>query len=829
MASCQTGSFTGPTMRLLLLMLIVCGTSFLYFFGGSSDSMSVSSSTSLRRTLITRRIRESALVITKKQSFARAGDQNVLVSDASQDIHQQQKGDEIEINVAQQSMTTTADVPPQQEEETVPTTPALSKEEQRRNRIEHFNGYDLLKYDDLLRVVEKEQQKFIDKLKIDYGEENYNKMFTKTVNDQTVSVGRELFISPTKDTTTNSYGLSWDRIKKKMMLKVLNVQKNIILQEQEGQETRNNYDDYHYSKFTYTNGGHSASAGHGNFFNESYTVVMSDAVQDIFNSLGIQFVSRQYAMGGMRSGIEIALCVQSIFGTGGAGGGDDNIDGGLDVLNWDYGMCDGNDFFKHLLYTYHTAIMNNYNSAADNSNAAGMPVHITMNAFGFLFARRLDNLIHIEKNGMAAFYMAEDVYKKDVMKNIPDTLGLDDEQIKNMPKYIRALKCGDKEVESGEPYCDDYKYNEFTCSDRSFKASWHPGWKIHALQGNLLALFFMEVLNDAVKELASHLQNINDNQQQLQQVQSLIDELMKEEIHNYELFQASDIIEDIASGMIGVAEDDSTKEMASTLIKNGDSATAENILSHQDIVDFLQIIYKKPSFCHTVLLPSDIRYRNLTTTTADNNHYNINGNERIDYDNSNYDTGVTREYANENPNTNPSPSSDDDIPSMRFVYDENKRQDFCPDTLNIDYKDYYYINQVDGWNQLTLPNEKEQKYYFPNNDDGHNFKGIIFICPLTCDWGNCPNGELLGGIKGNVVELGGPAADATDNQPQKLDINIEINDEPVTRFVKLGDCFLTQSQGGNHYWKQNNDNQYKVKIRVNEAESYLRLTSFIII
>ena len=44
--------------------------------------------------------------------------------------------------------------------------------------------------------------------------------------------------------------------------------------------------------YIWATGGHSASAGHGNLYNESYTAFMERDVKDIFGSIGIDFHGR---------------------------------------------------------------------------------------------------------------------------------------------------------------------------------------------------------------------------------------------------------------------------------------------------------------------------------------------------------------------------------------------------------------------------------------------------------------------------------------------------------------------------------------------------------
>jgi len=60
--------------------------------------------------------------------------------------------------------------------------------------------------------------------------------------------------------------------------------------------------------FTWAVGGHSAAAGHGDLFHQSYGAVLEKAAQPAFAALGIEFRSKNYAMGATSSGPDQA-CV----------------------------------------------------------------------------------------------------------------------------------------------------------------------------------------------------------------------------------------------------------------------------------------------------------------------------------------------------------------------------------------------------------------------------------------------------------------------------------------------------------------------------------------
>ena len=86
-------------------------------------------------------------------------------------------------------------------------------------------------------------------------------------------------------------------------------------------------------KFTVVLGGHSAAAGHGNHFRQSYLMQFHRIVAPVFARLGVQLVTRNLSQGGLGT-IQNALGMGSLYG--------DEID----LLLWDsgtfavvYGVC----------------------------------------------------------------------------------------------------------------------------------------------------------------------------------------------------------------------------------------------------------------------------------------------------------------------------------------------------------------------------------------------------------------------------------------------------------------------------------------------------------
>ena len=67
---------------------------------------------------------------------------------------------------------------------------------------------------------------------------------------------------------------------------------------------------------------------------------MEKDLTPIFGAIGIQFVGRNYAMGGEKSAPEISACFEQVFGSD------------VDVSSWDYAMTDGSDTWR-LVFGFH--------------------------------------------------------------------------------------------------------------------------------------------------------------------------------------------------------------------------------------------------------------------------------------------------------------------------------------------------------------------------------------------------------------------------------------------------------------------------------------------
>ena len=434
----------------------------------------------------------------------------------------------------------------------------------RSNQHLRRRGGDPLDPHFLLKAVEKEREKLHNMLRDDYGEEAFKLMWLKKENDQVI--GEKVCVSP--DPPLN---VSYIKLRRKLQMKVLQVQIRILDEGKnlEGCDCTISEPAMHrrlqqrvvlptippfYERFVWVTGGHSSAAGHGNLFNESYTAFMERGVKDVFRSVGIDFVGRNHAMGGMNSAPQLALCNEAVYGND------------ADVITWDFGMTDGKAHWKTNFFASRTGLHSN------------RPIHFSIGNRGRNYKNRMGMLKLAEEAGVPTLQLLPNV-EADVAVAVPDSFGLSDEELAKLGPYARYFKC--KGALEKEDKCGDLKYNVNVCPNRRFKASWHPGWRQHATTGNILALFLTETMIDALKVL---IESPEDPRQ-------LYDRLLKEEDVEYAKFFTS-TVPDVTEGLI-------SQELVAAGLKS-------------------QYFFRNKAICKTALLPAQTRFLGIMTDSKEN-------------------------------------------------------------------------------------------------------------------------------------------------------------------------------------------------------------------
>lgn len=218
--------------------------------------------------------------------------------------------------------------------------------------------------------------------------------------------------------------------------------------------------------FTFIMGGHSAAAGHGNHFKQSYTMQAHRVLEPVFSNLGVQLISRNLAQGGLGT-IHSALGSADIYG--------DEID----FIMWDSGMTEGRD-----------------GKAVDMFGRQA------------LLSNRVPAIWNLNQDVLELYYEHCDA---DIGSLGTGELGipvtLDEKHAETLPYAVQYHTC---DSEHGD-MCREHKYmaNCWVEGDDVMlpkrqndkpggQASWHPGFRWHQLVGRILAYTVLTGLKEAI-------------------------------------------------------------------------------------------------------------------------------------------------------------------------------------------------------------------------------------------------------------------------------------------------------------------------------------------
>jgi hypothetical protein len=224
--------------------------------------------------------------------------------------------------------------------------------------------------------------------------------------------------------------------------------------------------------FTVVLGGHSAAAGHGNHFHQSYVMQFHRIMSPIFARLGVKLITRNISQGGLGT-------MHNVLGAGSLYGSE------IDLLLWDSGMTEPS------------------------------PVHIDLFIRqGLIGGNRVPVIWGGNFEVFAALHEKADV---DVGEFGSGTDGIpvltDESQALTMPYAARYMKCDHdrQDVCDREPrFCatcwiarddvpnPDEVFDKIDPKPGS-QVKWHPGWRKHQLVGRVLAFAVLDALQVAIQ------------------------------------------------------------------------------------------------------------------------------------------------------------------------------------------------------------------------------------------------------------------------------------------------------------------------------------------
>jgi len=534
-------------------------------------------------------------------------------------------------------------------------------------RISKFGG-DLLNVTDVVRMANQAREETVANLREKYGI-HFDKLF---VDSETKSPGeRYKGMKPVEDISTY-------RLRRKLKLKVLRLlqevrerESNVLgcdcVQRQgkaagspdEGVESIPDF----YGKYVFANGGHSQAAAHGNRYSESYTAVLTEDLKPVWKAMGIDFVGRNYAVGGMPATPIVSTCSKETFGTD------------IDFLVWNYGMTDRSG--ESAMYYFYRAAIN-----------PGRPAFLMIDPM-----HQDSNVAGLVTKGSLSIHTAA-MEKKDVPDSSPDGIPLSGEDFEAIPPLLQYVKV-DK-VLGGEK---DHKWSctkamkdagsDCKCWGLPGQTGWHMGYKIHALQGRLISLPFITILFDALQEIIDSPKD----------VATLLSTVEKEENDEFENF--------ISLPVIG---------------KDGGKKEYEDFAKALDPA-LLETWFKGPSICRTGLLPSESRYLGITTNTDKTGGPARCGEETYDIGTLITRNKLPNLKYNITGGVEPVPGEFalTGWQGGRFCKDKED----CPDIVSPDYTDWFWGVWKDGKASMTFPNEKEKDYYGYDADKFKGILGLI--------------------------------------------------------------------------------------------------------
>jgi hypothetical protein len=227
--------------------------------------------------------------------------------------------------------------------------------------------------------------------------------------------------------------------------------------------------------FTVVLGGHSAAAGHGNHFHQSYVMQFHHIMAPIFARLGVQLITRNLSQGGLGT-------LHNVMGAGSLYGNE------IDLLLWDSGMTENTpahiDLFirQGLIGGNRVPIVwaGNFEvMAALHENA---DVDVGEFGTGMDGIPTIMNETHAAAVAYAARYMKCDHERKEICDNEPRfcaSCWLPREDIPNPKDVFDSI---DPKVGS--------------------QVKWHPGWRVHQLVGRVLAFSVLDALQVAIQQFS---------------------------------------------------------------------------------------------------------------------------------------------------------------------------------------------------------------------------------------------------------------------------------------------------------------------------------------
>jgi len=220
-------------------------------------------------------------------------------------------------------------------------------------------------------------------------------------------------------------------------------------------------------------GGHSAAAGHGNHFKQSYIMQFHKIMEPVFNALGVPLLSRNLARGGLGT-LQDSLGFRDMYGED------------IDVLIWDSGMTEGRD--KKAVDTFYRQGL-----------ISGNRVPYILDGGG---SKNIISFYHLNANADVGAIGSG-------MVGIPECV--DEIQCEKFPYATRYMKCSaeaaslcNENENRFNSNCwverEDVKPTKKQNAKPGSQVKWHPGFRFHQIEGRILAFTVLRAIKQGLEK-----------------------------------------------------------------------------------------------------------------------------------------------------------------------------------------------------------------------------------------------------------------------------------------------------------------------------------------
>ena len=227
--------------------------------------------------------------------------------------------------------------------------------------------------------------------------------------------------------------------------------------------------------FTVVLGGHSAAAGHGNHFHQSYVMQFHRIMQPIFARLGVTLITRNLSQGGLGT-LHNAMGAGSLYGSD------------IDLLLWDSGMTEPGPVHIDLFIRQGLIGGNRVPVVWAGNFEVMAALHEHADVDIGEFGSGTDGIPYITETTPAATIP----YAARYMKCDSDSRAICDSE----PRFCASCWLPRDDI----PNPDDV----FDSIDKKVgsQVKWHPGWRVHQLVGRVLAFTVLDALQVAIQRFS---------------------------------------------------------------------------------------------------------------------------------------------------------------------------------------------------------------------------------------------------------------------------------------------------------------------------------------